>query len=125
MLRPAAYNAEHLHLDIAPDPAMYSHSGAAPPLEAVLSPPLADCTPPPIPRHLFVLEGLDGSLEGAEGALSPFTNRPETRDLVYGFGLGLRGRGSGLGPCLVLALRRRAWRLAGVWCRVCGVERRV
>ena len=44
--------------------------------------PLADCTPPPLPLQLFVLEGLevsdegDGGLEGGAGALSPFTHKP-------------------------------------------------
>ena len=39
---------------------------------------LADCTPPPLPQQLFVLEGLagGGGLDGGEGALPPFTHKP-------------------------------------------------
>ena len=41
-------------------------------------PPLADCTPPPLPQQLFVCEGLEGGggLEGGEGAVPPFTHKP-------------------------------------------------
>jgi len=51
----------------------------APGRNLTLPPPLADCTPPPLPQSLFVLEGLEGSLEGG-GGLEGGEGAPPTLD---------------------------------------------